>query len=111
MRGLWALAVFAVAGSAAALGVPGPFTLLERTAVDLQGAFDAHGGDRFPTLPVASASGVAPRVAAFFDTFDADHDGALEVREGRAFFAWVRDHVPYRYDDENVVDPRPGYAV
>lgn len=54
---------------------------------------------------------VSPELAAFFAAFDANGDARLQRGEAFQFFAWVEDHVAYRYDDEGQPSPVPGVPV
>jgi hypothetical protein len=47
---------------------------------------------------------IPPNLAAFFNEFDVDRDGAINLGEAEAFFYWVEEHIVYRYDDENDPD-------
>ena len=67
-----------------------------------------------PTLaqrPVLPPGQVSPELATFFHSFDANHDEAVDVEEGRAFFAWVEENVRYRWDDEATTRALPGDLV
>jgi len=54
---------------------------------------------------------VPPNLAAFFDTFDRNHDNEIDIAEAEAFFNWCEVHIQYRYDDEQQVNPVFGIPV
>jgi hypothetical protein len=54
---------------------------------------------------------VPPTLAAFFDTFDRNHDNEINIVEAEAFYNWCKANIPYRYDDEQQVNPAPGVPV
>lgn len=106
-----AFALLALLGLAVVFGAPvleaaDEATLgLQRWAA-LGGAADADVPRGGPG-PMGRAY-VTPDLAAFFAAFDANGDARLQRGEAFAFFAWVEDHVAYRYDDENQRNAVPG---
>jgi hypothetical protein len=54
---------------------------------------------------------VPTTLAAFFNTFDKNHDNEVNITEAEAFYNWCKAHIQYRYDDENQVNPVPGIPV
>lgn len=109
-----ALTVLAALGLAAVLGAPALHAADEATLAlqrwvalgESAGAEVPRGGPGPLGAPFAG-----PTEAAFFQGFDANGDGRLQRGEAFAFFAWVEDHVGYRYDDEAHASPLPGVPV
>jgi hypothetical protein len=56
-------------------------------------------------IPQISEDIVPSDLAAFFDEFDIDGNGELDLGESQDFFYWVEDNVVYRFDDENQQNP------
>jgi hypothetical protein len=54
---------------------------------------------------------ITPEMAEFFDAFDANQDGEIDVGEGQEFYYWVENNIQYRYDDEEELEPLVGYVV
>lgn len=54
---------------------------------------------------------VPPTLAAFFDTFDRNHDNEINIVEAEAFYNWCKANIQYRYDDEQQVNPTSGVPV
>lgn len=54
---------------------------------------------------------VSPELAAFFESFDSNGDGTIDIGEAQEFYYWVEENIEYRYDDENEVDPIVGSIV
>jgi hypothetical protein len=54
---------------------------------------------------------VPPTLAAFFDTFDQNHDNKIDIREAEDFYNWCKANIQYRYDDEQEANPAPGIPV
>jgi len=62
-------------------------------------------------MPPVPPEIVPPDLAAFFDEFDIDRDGAIDLGEAEGFFYWVEANIVYRYDDEFEQTPIPGAPV
>jgi len=54
---------------------------------------------------------VPTNLAAFFNTFDQNHDNKISIAEAETFYNWCKAHIPYRYDDENQANPVYGITV
>jgi hypothetical protein len=54
---------------------------------------------------------VSPQLAAFFESFDSNGDGTIDIGEAQEFYYWVEENIQYRYDDENELDPQVGTVV
>lgn len=54
---------------------------------------------------------VSLELAAFFDSFDSNEDGGIDIGEAQEFYYWVEENIQYRYDDENELDPIVGSVV
>ena len=54
---------------------------------------------------------VPTNLAAFFNTFDQNHDNKINITEAETFYRWCKVHIQYRYDDENQANPVHGITV
>lgn len=61
-----------------------------------------------PTVPTEI---IPSDLARFFDGFDIDRSGDIDLGEAENFYYWVEHNVIYRYDDENEQNPEPGTLV
>ena len=62
-------------------------------------------------IPAVSSEIIPSDLARFFDGFDIDRSGDIDLGEAEDFYYWVEDNVIYRYDDENEQNPEPGYPI
>ncbi|MCK4528680.1 hypothetical protein KAW18_15025 [candidate division WOR-3 bacterium] len=62
-------------------------------------------------IPAVSSEIIPSDLARFFDGFDIDGSGDIDLGEAEDFYYWVEDNIVYRYDDENEQNPDPGYPV
>ena len=62
-------------------------------------------------IPAVSSEIIPSDLARFFDGFDIDRSGDIDLGEAEDFYYWVEDNVIYRYDDENEQNPKPGYPI
>lgn len=54
---------------------------------------------------------VSPELAKFFESFDVNQDGIIDIGEAEEFYYWVENYVQYSYDDENELNPIVGSFV
>jgi hypothetical protein len=54
---------------------------------------------------------LSDQMDGFFQTFDRDGDGFMQMSEARRFNSWVDRNIRYRYDNEGKANPRPGLTV
>ena len=62
-------------------------------------------------IPAVSSEIIPSDLARFFDGFDIDRSGDIDLGEAEDFYYWVEDNAIYRYDDENEQNPGPGYPI
>ena len=60
-----------------------------------------------PVLPEV----IPPDLAQFFEGFDADGDGKIDLGEAGDFFYWMKNNILYRWDDEYDPEAMPGDLV
>lgn len=61
---------------------------------------------------VKVSEGIIPLdLAHFFDGFDIDKNGEIDLGEAHDFFYWVEDNIKYRWDDEKDADAEPGDLI
>lgn len=62
-------------------------------------------------IPAVSSEIIPSDLAGFFEGFDIDGSGDIDLGEAEDFYYWIEDNIVYRYDDENEQNPDPGYPV
>ncbi|MCL0042037.1 hypothetical protein M1N12_03140 [Peptococcaceae bacterium] len=89
----------------------------EESAAELKAALPGHLPvderlflDQEKTVKVPEGI-IPPDLAHFFDGFDIDKNGKIDLGEAHDFFYWVEDNIKYRWDDEKGADAEPGDLI